>query len=111
MNNEELKVFYGLSQLNKPIRFRGLSSLQLGASVLGSIVVFMVMSTSGLSLVGLFSLTGGWIILLKGPLKKLNQEHKKGTPNYVESFFMFSSTPKKIRDKEVIFNHLIKTEL
>lgn len=106
----ELKEYYGLSQLNKPIRFRGLSSLQLGAAVLGSIVLFMILSISGQSFIGLFGLLAAWIILLKGPLKKLNKEHKKGTPNYVESYFIFSSVPKKIRDKETIFQFLINKE-
>lgn len=100
--------FIGLSRLNKPIRFYGLTSLQLGGSVLTTIILFIVLSTAKMSLLGLFILSGVWIILLKGPLKKLNQEYKKGTPNYLSSYLTFSSTPKRIRDKHSIFSFIIK---
>lgn len=100
-------TLFGSSTLNKPIRFRGMTSLQVGIGGVITIVIILVTSISGTPFIGLPILVGIWIVLLNGPLKKLNQEHKKGTPNYIGSYLNFSGTPKKIFDKDLVFSHLI----
>ena len=103
----ETDTLFGSSTLNKPIRFRGMTSLQIGIGGIITIVLILFITISGTPFIGLPILIGIWILLLKGPLKKLNQEHKKGTPNYIGSYLNFSSTPKKILDKDLVFSHLI----
>lgn len=106
----EDEFYFGLSKMNKPIRFAGLSSLQLGGSILLSVTIFLVMATSKMALFGLFVLITIWIVLIKFIFKKLIKEHKKGTPDYINSYFALRGTPKAIVDRNFIFSFLIKRE-
>ncbi len=101
-------LYYTMPKINKPIRFWGLSSLQLGGMILTTMVVFLGTVIAKQAVTGIIILLGIWISLVQFVIKKLNKEHKKGTPDYMASYFVHSAMPKKITDKNLIFSFILK---
>lgn len=100
--------YYTMPKINKPIRFWGLSSLQLGGMILATLLIFLFTVISKQALTGLIILSAAWIFLIQVVIKKLNKEHKKGTPDYISSYFINKSLPRKITDKNFTFSFLLK---
>lgn len=97
-------------KINKPMRFYGLSSGQLGLFVL--IIVLVILAciflrvNSFIMIVLIAAILSGGSFLFE----RLKKEHKAGNPNYLAGLRVSNSTPKKIVDKYRVFNMLIKKE-
>lgn len=95
-------------QMNKPMKFMGLSSMQLFISI-GILGFIIVISTTIFHLSPLvpFLIDGVIFIPIFFGSKKLAAEHKKGNSTYLGSYFAFMNTPKKIIDKNKIFSFIV----
>lgn len=101
-------LYYTMPKINKPIRFWGLSSLQLGGMILVTMVVFLGTVITKQAVTGVIILSSAWVFIIQVVIKKLNKEHKRGTPDYMSSYFIYAALPKKITDKNLIFSFLLK---
>lgn len=101
-------LYYTMPKINEPIRFWGLSSLQLGGMILATMVVFLGTVIARQAVTGAVILSSAWIFIIQIVIKKLNKEHKKGTPDYMASYFVYTALPRKITDKNMIFSFLLK---
>jgi c-di-AMP phosphodiesterase-like protein len=102
------KTYHTLKKMNRPIRFFGLSSLQLGGLFVLTAIVIVIMITSNTSPIVIVILLAGLLLSFSILFGKLNKEHKKGNPNYMQGLSVQSTTPQKIVDKQKIFSKLIK---
>jgi hypothetical protein len=95
-------------QMNRPLRLAGFKSLQLGL-ILGMMGISAVVVISIAGFIGFFFVEG--IIVLPVILlsRKLQIEQKKGNYDFINSYMSFTSTPKKILDKNRCLKFLIKT--
>jgi len=95
-------------QMNKPMKFMGLSSLQLFI-VIGILGLVMLVCMSFLKTPFIIPLVIDGILFVPIFLisKKLGKEHKKGNSDYYGSYVAYMSTPKKIIDKNKIFSFLV----
>jgi c-di-AMP phosphodiesterase-like protein len=94
--------------MNRPIRFFGLSSLQLGGLFVIAAIIIVIMITSNAGVLFIVTLIACMLLLFSLLFSKLNKEHKRGNPNYAQGVSVQSATPRKVVDKKRIFNHLIK---
>lgn len=101
-----MRQYFTQNKMNKPIRMMGLSSLQFIAvlALLGLTTVVMV--TAGASLIGTMVPLVVEIIPIVFYTAKASMEHKKGNPNFLSSWYMFQSMPKKIHDGKGIVKYL-----
>jgi|ERR1035437_1114285 hypothetical protein len=106
---EEKDWYYNtFVQMNKPMKFMGLSSIQLfGAIGILGLVVVVCMSFFKTKVYIPLSIDSVIFIPMYLISKKLTKEHKRGNSNYYGSFLAYWSTPKKIIDKNKVFNFLI----
>jgi hypothetical protein len=94
--------------MNKPMKFMGLSSTQLFITA-GSFGFVMVICISVLKVSVLvpFFIDSVFFVPVYFISKKLAKEHKKGNSTYLGSYLAFTSTPKKIIDKNKIFSFIV----
>lgn len=106
----EEQTYNSCVKMNKPIRFFGLSSLQvivLFVCVTASILFLMM---AGLNLMITLLIFGGECYGISILATKLNTAHKKGTPDFFGAYSTFKYTPRKITDQNFLFKFLIKNK-
>ncbi|MBP5449013.1 MAG: hypothetical protein J6Y01_02745 [Spirochaetales bacterium] len=101
------KTLNTLRKMNRPIKFFGLSSLQFLLLTVVGMVVIIVMIFQRLPTLVIVGVVVAVIVGFTAAVGKLNQEYKKGNPDYITSQSIKGATPKKIIDKHKFFN-LIK---
>ncbi len=100
--------YYTQNQVNKPIKFMGLSSRMIFAiiGILGLNVIFCV------TILGLKIMQTGIVeFVLVIPITlftaRMNTEWRKGNKDYIGSLFSFMRTPRRIVDRKGLFKMLI----
>ncbi len=96
-----------LVKINRPIKFSGLSSGQLGAFILGNFTLLIVSVFMRISPFLIIGIIGAIVVVSKRFFKKLDEEHKKGNPDYLAGKNVAKSTPRKITDQKRVFKILI----
>lgn len=106
--NKKDWYYHTFVQMNKPMKFMGLSSLQMFV-VVGLLGIVVIVCTSFIKthVVVPILIDGVLLIPIFFISQKLKIEHKKGNSDYFGSYLAFFTTPKKIIDKNKIFSFLI----
>jgi len=103
-----MKSYHTLRKINRPIKFFGLTSLQLGGVCLIVALLIILMIAANKNPVAIIFFVVVVISGLSFLLGKLNVEHKKGNPDYLVGEQVKTATPKKIKDGKKIFGFLMK---
>jgi cadmium resistance protein CadD (predicted permease) len=96
--NTEARQYNTLPNLNRDIKFFGLTSIQVFVVLVLLAFVFMIQWIVGLLMI---------IPVYVGVLK-VYQAEKKGNPSFIDSKMVFKSTPKKVFDKNRVLQYLKK---
>lgn len=96
-----------LVKINRPIKFSGLTSGQLGIFILGIFFILIVSIFMRISPLLIVAVLGAIVFISNQLFKKLSIEHKNGNPDYLAGKSVQKSTPRKILDRKRTFKILI----
>lgn len=96
--------YFTQNYVNKPIKLMGLTSIQMFAVIglmgLTVVICVSVLQTGALVALGIDAIMAIPIFIMTS---KMNKEHKKGNPGYLNSYLAFMSTPRRIIDQKNVF--------
>ena len=99
-----------MRNINKPVRFFGLSSGQFAIFMLFvaiTIIVSIFKQFHPVLIIGIISAILFFSAML---FKTLKKEHKAGNPDYLSGLSIRSATPRRITDKKRIFKFILNPE-